>query len=225
MGGDVNKDGGRDDAFLKVVAGMLGVEFSDLRNRYQLEKIEEERIEREKKEKLQIAQSRFVAEKAKKLIDDGDSYMARKILYEVLPNQSNPDRPLVQEAEGALRKACSIESAILRGHTKAVWSLSFAGEDRIVSTGWGGPSFFWEVNSGYGKVIENSNRRQTACFSPDGSRFLVVGNEVTIYDSATLNRIDSLPVEYPSSATYSPDGKNIFVSTDKLITIFDANTF
>jgi hypothetical protein len=96
VGGDVNKDGGRDKAFIKVVAGMLGVNFDDLYNRYELEKAEQARLEREKREKLQIAQSRFVAEKAKKLIKEGDSYLARKLAIEVLPKDlDKPDSQLV----------------------------------------------------------------------------------------------------------------------------------
>lgn len=43
LGGDVNKDGGRDSAFIKVVAGMLKVSFPSLWNRYEIEKAEEER--------------------------------------------------------------------------------------------------------------------------------------------------------------------------------------
>lgn len=46
LGGDVNKDGGRDSAFIKVVAGMLKVNFPSLWNRYEIEKAEE--VERSK---------------------------------------------------------------------------------------------------------------------------------------------------------------------------------
>lgn len=108
VGGDVNKDGGRDAAFIKVVAGMLGVDFSDLYNRYELDKAEQERIEREKKEKLQISQSRFIAEKVNSLLEEGDSYTAQKLCLEVLPKDEDQlDRPYVFSAELALRKARS----------------------------------------------------------------------------------------------------------------------
>lgn len=62
LGGNVSKNG-RDAAFIKVVAGMLGVEFDLLWNRYEKEKAEEERKRREQREKLQIAQSRFISER------------------------------------------------------------------------------------------------------------------------------------------------------------------
>ena len=113
VGGDVNKDEGRDNAFLKIVAGILGVEFSDLRNRYQLEKIEQERIEREKKEKLLIAQSRFVVEKAEKLLSEGDSNLSKLLALKVLPKDvSNPDRPYTPEAEFLLRNAESCNCSL-----------------------------------------------------------------------------------------------------------------
>ena len=50
LGGDVNKDGGRDSAFIKVVAGMLKVSFPSLWNRYEIEKAEEERKIREQRD-------------------------------------------------------------------------------------------------------------------------------------------------------------------------------
>ena len=46
LGGDASKQG-RDVAFVKVVAGMLGLGFDDLWNRYEREKAEEERKQRE----------------------------------------------------------------------------------------------------------------------------------------------------------------------------------
>ena len=62
LGGDVNKDGGRDIAFVKVVAGMLNIDFPSLWNRYEIEKAEEERKIREQRDNLFRVQSRFLAE-------------------------------------------------------------------------------------------------------------------------------------------------------------------
>lgn len=150
VGGDVNKDGGREDAFLKVVAGMLGVEFHDLRNKYQLEKIEQEQIEREKKENLQRLQSRYVAEKAEKLITEGDYYLARRLALEILPqNIKKKDRPYVAEAEAFLRKACEKENAVLISHTGTVRKAVFnSNESKIISNSYDGQLFVWNAKSG-----------------------------------------------------------------------------
>lgn len=125
LGGDVSKKG-RDAAFVKVVSGMLGVGFDSLWNWYEKEKAEEERKIREQRDNLQKVQSRFVAEKASKLVDLGDSYLAKRILLNVLPTKEQPDWPYTIEAELELRKACSKDSAILRGYTYAVENAAYS---------------------------------------------------------------------------------------------------
>lgn len=103
LGGDASKQG-RDIAFVKVVAGMLDLDFDSLWNRYEKEKAEEERKQREQRDKLLIAQSRFVAEKANGFIEKGDSYIARKAILELYGNTTS-SRPYVAEADKVLRKA------------------------------------------------------------------------------------------------------------------------
>lgn len=111
LGGDAAKQG-RDIAFVKVVAGMLGLGFDTLWNRYEKEKAEEERKEREDKEKLLIAQSRFVAEKANDFIEKGDSFIARKAILELYGN-SNSSHPYVAEADKVFRRAVLEDTMIM----------------------------------------------------------------------------------------------------------------
>lgn len=104
IGGNVN-EGGRDMAFVKVLAGMLpGVGFSALWNRYERNKAEEERKKREEREKFLRIQSRFIAKEAINI--SHDSSLAQLIALEVLPkNMQAPERPLTIEAERALRQS------------------------------------------------------------------------------------------------------------------------
>lgn len=134
LGGDISKKG-RDAAFVKVVAGMLGVSFDSLWNRYEKEKAEEERKQREQRDKLMISQSRFLAEKSSRLVDEGDSYTARLLALKALPKDlKNPDRPYTQEAEVALRKSLKHDTCILRGHRGLVLSVAVNREgDKILS--------------------------------------------------------------------------------------------
>jgi len=132
LGGDVSKKG-RDAAFVKVVAGMLGVGFDSLWNRYEKEKAEEERKQREQRDKLMISQSRFLAEKANSLVEEGDSYTARLLALEALPeNLQEPNRPYTTKAERALRKATSYETAILRGHENHVNGATFSTDGKYI---------------------------------------------------------------------------------------------
>jgi len=110
LGGDVSKKG-RDAAFVKVVAGMLGVGFDSLWNRYEKEKAEEERKIREQRDNLLRVQSQFLAEKANVLVNEGDTITATILALEALPNDfRNLDRPFVIEAEASLR-TCMIQKS------------------------------------------------------------------------------------------------------------------
>lgn len=119
IGGDVSKNG-RDAAFVKIVAGMLRLDYDSLWNRYEKEKAEEERKQREQRDNLLRLKSRVIAEKAIDLIAEGDSYTARLLALEVLPTPLHPDYPYTPEAEHALRACMVYDTAILRGHSENV---------------------------------------------------------------------------------------------------------
>ena len=149
LGGDVSKNG-RDAAFVKIVAGMLGLGFDSLWNRYEKEKAEEERKQREQRDRLLISQSRFLAEKANALVDEGDSYTAQLLALESLPKDiMDPDRPYVVEAEIALRKASQYNTAILTGHTDKVTSIALSPNGHIIaSVSFDGTLRLWDISTG-----------------------------------------------------------------------------
>ena len=149
LGGDAAKQG-RDIAFVKIVAGMLGLGFDSLWNRYEKEKAENERKQREQRDKLQRIQSRFIAEKAIAITDSGNSYLARKILLEVLPlDLEHPNRPCTKEAEVSLRYVCQHSSTILSGGTGGVNHAVFSPDGKyIVSAHQDCIIRIWEVFSG-----------------------------------------------------------------------------
>ncbi len=114
LGGDVSKNG-KDAAFVKVVAGMLGVGFDSLWNRYEKEKAEIERKQREQRDNLLRLQSRYLAKEAKELLSTHQYDIASLIALEALPNDlDNPNRPYVPEAEDMLRMATLDKSPIIR---------------------------------------------------------------------------------------------------------------
>ena len=148
LGGDASKQG-RDVAFVKVVAGMLGLGFDDLWNRYEREKAEEERRQREEKEKLQKTQSRFIAEKVVNLVNEGNLPLAKLLALEVLPKDLvSPNRPYVAEAEMAMRYALKNRKAVIQAHKSKICSAFFIYKGtRIVTASYDNTIRFWDVRT------------------------------------------------------------------------------
>ena len=171
LGGDVNKDGGRDSAFIKIVAGMLKVSFSSLWNRYEREKAEEERKMREQRDNLLRVQSRFLAEKANALIKEGDFYTARLLALVALPkNMQNPDRPYVAEAEQVLRNANQYDRMVIK-HPYSVSFATFSPDNKIIATASNDFSIYlWDAKTGklIRKLEGNIDFVNYLSFSPNG---------------------------------------------------------
>lgn len=115
IAGDVTKHG-REQAFVKILAGTLhhsNVRFSMLWNQFERDRIEAERKERERRDKLLLLESRYLSEKALD-IASVDSRLARLLVLRALPKDLNDpeDRPYCIEAESALRIICNYKSAV-----------------------------------------------------------------------------------------------------------------
>lgn len=212
---------GFDAAAVKVVSRMFRVKFSTLWNRYEKEKEEEQRKLKEQNDRLLIAQSRFVAEKAEKLIEEGDSYLARRLAIDVLPKDlESPERPIVVEAEKLLRLSSEKDSAILKGHThsaSAIVSIFNKDGSKIFSIGYDGHLCVWNASNGY-LLYRNQlcgGYGTALCLSPDGNTIVAaVGNKVFMLDVSTYDfRCEPLShPTYVSQIVYSVDGEYIFTA-------------
>ncbi len=181
-------------------------------------------------QKMRINESRVIAEKASRLVDEGDSYLARLMALQALP----PNRPYTVEAESALRKACQYNHAILRGHTSGVTTAFFSPDGkRIVSASWDNTVRIWDAATGMqiGEPLTgHTGWVSFATFSPDGKRIVSASYDKTIriWDAATGKQIGQPLKGHVStvySASFSPDGKRIVsASADKTIRIWDTET-
>ena len=226
-------ENGRDKAFVQVVSGMLpSVPFDELWNQYEVDKAKKERDELEKKNNLLRLQSRFVAEKALSMAKE-DSYLARLLAVEVLPeNLDKPSRPYTAEAEQALRKSCSYNSAIIRNHNEHVTAASYSPNGEfIVSSAW--DKTIKISNAKTGKEIKawagDSRCVKSAAFSPDGKRVISASGKdvVKIWDIDTEQEVLTLRGHQGrvNTAMYSPNGKYIVTtSMDNRVIIWNAST-
>ena len=223
LAGDIIKDGSPNIAFIKIVAGMLNVEFSELWNRYEIEKAEEEQKIREQRDKLLIMQSRFLAEKANALVEEGDSYTARLLALEALPKDlENPDRPYVPEAEAALRKANYYNHVLFKGHQDLICTASFDSQGHyIVSASIDGTLKIWDIYSGVCVATHDgfASNVTSACFSKDGNKIITgdLDGKIQIWDVESwtcLIEINGFHHGICGEIQCHPDGKHILAPSD-----------
>ena len=174
-------------------------------------------------ERMQTNQSRYVAEKAQQLVDEGDSYLARRLLLYVLKKY-----PKTIEAKSALMKAIKHETAILRGHTDAVRTVAFSPDGNwIVSGSWDNTLILWNAKSG--KPIGEPMRGHTGvvcavAFSPDGSRIVSGSRDKTLilWDAKSGKSIGKPMRGHKygvNSVAFSPDGSRIVSGSEDMTLI------
>ena len=258
LGANINEVG-RGSATIRVVSRMFNIRFDTLYQRYQREQMKHRRrivativlaflflsgitgwiwhqnvLLEERNWKMMENQARAVVEKADRLIDEGDSYLAQRLLLEILPlKPSQPtDRPYIVESEGVLRKALNRNTTILRGHTSNVESVSFSPDGRfLVSASMDGTMRVWNVNTGecVKLLVGHSGWVNSACFSPDG-KYIVSASEdntIRIWDFPSGNCIDTLKghTESVYTVAISKDGeKLISASWDGTVRIWNLST-
>lgn len=238
IGGNVNEGGNvsdenRERAFVKVLAGMLPekVTFDMLWKRYDRDKKAREVKEKEQRDKLLISQSRFVAEKAEKLIDDGDSYLARMLLLEVLPkNLKAPDRPYTPEAEHTLRKAIKRKTGVLKGHKDCVSSVVFSPDNSsVISVSDDSTIKIWGAYSGSVEktITDHTDTILSICYNKEKSIFVTasVDKNVIIWDSKSYEVKTKIPHPSPVYyAAFNPGGNYVVTaSADSIARIWDWN--
>ena len=224
---------GFDAAAVKVVSRMFHVRFSSLWNRYEKEKEEEQRRLKEQNDRLLIAQSRFIAEKAGRLIDEGDSILAKRLLLEVLPkNLLVPTRPYTVDAEFALRRAYTHKSGVLIGHTSDVTSASFSPDSSIIASASSDLTIrIWDSITGQQikpPLEGHTLAVNSVSFSSDGKRIVSAARDKTvrIWNTLTGDCIKILTHQCGiNSAVFSPDDQHIITALDDhTINIWDTET-
>lgn len=230
IAGDVTKHG-REHAFVKILSGTLhhsNVCFSMLWNQFERDRIEQERQEREKRDRLLLLESRYLSEKALD-IAAVDSRLARMLILRALPKDINApdDRPYCPEAESALRKIVNYKSAILTGNC---FSLNNTGNQCAIASP-NGSIIFWDINTGLpiGEILTgHTDGVNNVIFSHNSELIAFSSKEEIIY----LTRVDTgkqavLPMkakkEHIKRLSFTHDDRRLVALADDSIQIWDVD--
>ena len=146
----------------------------------------------------QIAQSRFLVERAEQAFNAGEPVHAALLGLASLPDPgSGVDRPVIHEAERITWYACQNirERFVLSCENQEVRTATFSPDGSLVLTVTSdGLAALWDARTGLlvDQIGGRSDRFTSAIFSPDGSGILTVSSN----DTMCLRATHSLEVKY-----------------------------
>lgn len=196
---------GREAAVVKVISRMFYLKFDDLWQRH--EKMRRKRTRtvivgslllsllilvislsvihgmRKRERIIKENHSRAIAEMAIRLAEQGDYYIAKRLVAAVLPlDVEHPkDRPYVSRAEHALWMAQKGNGGVLRGNNGAIRSIDFSpGGKRIVSGSWDDNDIrVWDSETGVqigNPLTGHSSYVESVAFCPADSNMVASGS-------------------------------------------------
>jgi WD40 repeat protein len=196
--------------------------------------IEQQRLAVQQRDAAQVAQSRFLTDRANREVQTGDAATSVLLALAALPDErESVRRPYVPAAELALFNGSQKggETALLKGHDDAVDGAAFSPDGmRVVTASADTTARIWDAaTAAQIAVLKHDDWVLSAAFSPDGRRVVTGSSQAKarIWDAATGAQIIALAAHYSAvtSAAFSPDGRRVVTaSEDKTARIWDAAT-
>lgn len=183
----INAKYGREMASVKVVAELLGVRFDDLWSRYEREKEEERLRLKAQNDRLLAFQSRAWSSMTTQLINEGDTLLAQKLATEALPaNLEEPERPLVAEAEVALRQAIEAERCnscyALLHHKDWIKHMALSPDGGTLATLSNFRIHLWDTATGALREVIDYPFTDSILYGEDGTLYGVGHGRVRVVD-------------------------------------------
>lgn len=224
IAGDVTATG-RSHAFIKILSGTLkekNVQFSELWNRYEKYKLEEEKRHKEEQMKIYKANVRFISERSNNIFYEGNSYACRKAFVELYGN--NEDYPYVGEADKALRLAMEQDSMIInigRSNLSSV-AISSKGDKLAVASVDENAILLYETVNGHLLLriddISSSGYRKMQFIDNDGRILLLTIHGLLMVDLTLGIVVDEFKVNFDThfiSFFYDENKQLIFCASTK----------
>ncbi len=242
---------GRDAAAVKAVARMFELPFDTLWQRFRRDARKKRRIFISVlmlftlvslitasifwglHRRMQSNQARAVAEKATQLTKQGDSYLAQRILLEVLPDNNDLiKRPYVAEAEKAFRDAVENNGCLIKSNQIFTALSDFTispDEKKIITTTYSGVITIWNIYNGKCEHLSyHDGTFSSAILSSDQKYIIAVADkEIHTIDITTGECIKRVPIASTYSIfrfEWSPNGKYLAAITNHDIVIMDTDT-
>lgn len=183
----INAKYGREMSSVKVVAELLGVRFDDLWSRYEREKEEERLRLQAQNNRLLAFQSLVWSSMATQLISEGNVLLAQKLAAEALPtNLKEPERPLVSEAEVALRQATEAEQCnscyALLHHKDEIKSMVLSPDRGTLATLSNFRIHLWDTDTGALREVIDYPFTDSLLYGADGTLYGVSNGCVEVVD-------------------------------------------
>lgn len=135
-----------------------------------------------KDEQQRLMLSRYISEKAKNIAIEGDTFLARRLLLEVLPyNLTRHDKFYTIEAEQALRVACEKDTTILY-HPDAVNAISYSLDGHYFVSSSKNKIYVWDASNAQCLRIMEGHKRgvSSLVFSSDGEQIASASFDGTV---------------------------------------------
>lgn len=203
---DARQEGdGRETAFLKIVAGVLNVDLTDLKektNEILARDAKRARLVRNIMSAIAICaigfggvglqqrqyaleqQSNYVFSEARRLLNDGYDREARALALEVLPTAKGAILPRPLNREAFLATWGSLQTdrlvSVFRGHTEDIQSIDYSPDGKLIATASSDGSVrIWDAATGAlrNTFLGHNEAVYSARFSPSGNEIFSVGRD------------------------------------------------
>ena len=228
---DVRRKEGKQHALVDVIATMFGIRFDELWQRHKKSQRRKIIISllfllaiisiciawRYSVKKELITQAKFIAAEAEKLAENGDVYLAAKLLMYIERNNKESFRTVrFEHAVRCLDYVYKFPEKIYV-HSDGVRSAEFSPDGKYLVTSWDNTSIYSVESGECIHIMSHSEPIRYSSFSPDGKYIFTESYDksIKIWSVETGLCVHTLSVscEELSSPLLSPDGRNLITKS------------